>query len=107
MEDTIAYEKPIVDNSNTNANNTKDDAAAQYVECLRLVEGGNIRRFENAVAKFDFVQYESIDGDDAPTKSLLFYAIEHNDEPFVKVLLEMEVSLDKSYTVSRTIKYFN
>jgi len=94
MEDTIEHEKSAIDNNN------KDDEA-QYVDCIRLVEGGHIRRFENTVAKFDIVQYESNDGDDGPTKPLIFYAIEHNDEAFVKVLLEMEVLLDKSYLVSK------
>ena len=74
---------------------TKDDATL-YIDCIRLVEGGHVRRFENTAAKFDIVQYELNDG---PSKSLLFYAIEHNDEAFVKILLDMEVPLDKKYSV--------
>jgi hypothetical protein len=100
MEDTIEHEKFPIDNDN----NKNDDS--QYVDCIRLVEGGHIRRFENIVAKFDIVQYELNDEDDGPAKPLIFYAIEHNDETFVKVLFEMEVSLDKSYSVSRRIRYF-
>jgi len=73
----------------------KDDAAL-YIDCIRLVEGGHIRRFENLAAKFDIVQYELNDG---PSKSLIFYAIEHNDETFVKTLLNMEIPLDKKYSV--------
>ncbi len=83
----------------------KDDAAL-YIDCIRLVEGGHIRRFENLAAKFDIVQYELNDEDDGPTKPLIFYAIEHNDETFVKILLEMEVPLNNSYSVSRKIRYF-
>jgi hypothetical protein len=100
MEDTLEHEKSAID-----INITKD-ADAQYVNCIRLIEGGHIRRFENIVAKFDIVQYELNDADDGPTKPLIFYAIEHNDETFVKILLEMEVSLNKSYSVSRKIKSF-
>ncbi|CAF0815785.1 unnamed protein product [Rotaria sordida] len=88
MDDTIEHEKSVTDNSNKN-----DEA--QYVDCIRLVEGGHIRRFENIVAKFDIIQYELNDG---PSKPLIFYAIEHNDEPFLKVLLEMEIPLNKSYS---------
>lgn len=73
----------------------KDDAAL-YLDCTRLLEGGHVKRFESIATKFDIVQYESHDG---PSKPLLFYAIEHNDEVFVKLLLEMEVPLDKIYTV--------
>ena len=75
---------------------TSDDAAL-YVNCIRLVEGGHVRRFENAVVKFDIIQYEL---NDKASKPLLFYAIEHDDETFVKVLLEMEVPFDKKYSVS-------
>jgi hypothetical protein len=102
MEDTIDQEKTPIENNNQN--NNKDDGT-QYVDCIRLVDGGHIRRFENVVSKFDIIQYESNDDDDGPTKPLIFYAIEHNDEPFVKFLLEMEVPLDKSYSVSRTIRF--
>ena len=101
MEDITEHEKATIENPNNN----KDDGT-QYVDCIRLVEGGHIRRFENTVAKFDIVQYELNDEDDGPTKPLLFYAIEHSDETFVKVLLEMEVPLDKSYSVSKRILYF-
>mgnify|MGYP001129301786 CR=1 FL=1 len=74
----------------------KDDAGL-YLDCVRFVEGGHIRRFENFARKFDIVQYEL---DDGPSKSLLFYAIEHNDEMFMKILLDMEIPLEKKYTVS-------
>jgi hypothetical protein len=93
MDETIEHEKLPIDN--------KDDGA-EYIDCIRLVEGGHMRRLENAVAKFDIVQYELNDG---PTKPLIFYAIEHNDETFVKFLLDMEVPLDKSYSVSREMRY--
>ena len=102
MDDTIEQETSSIDNKNPTTN-TNDDGS-QYIDCIRLVEGGHTRRFENVVAKFDVAQYELNDGDDGPTKPLLFYAIEHNDETFVKVLLEMEVLLNKSYTVSRRIR---
>lgn len=94
MEDTLEHEKSAFDNNN------KDDDT-QYVDCIRFVEGAHIRRFENIAAKFDIVQYELNDEDGGPTKPLIFYAIEHNDETFVKVLLEMEVPLDKAYSVSK------
>ncbi len=100
MEDLIEHEKSAIDN-----NNNKNDEA-QYLDCIRFVEGGHFRRFENIVAKFDIVQYELNDEDDGPTKPLIFYAIEHNDETFVKILLEMEVPLNNSYSVSRKIRYF-
>ena len=91
MEDVaVEPEKPVTD---------KKDDAAQYLDCARLVEGGHVRRFENAVIKFDVVQFEL---NKHPNKPLLFYAIEHNDEAFIKLLLEMEVPLDKPYTVSQT-----
>ena len=91
MEETlIEPEKPATD---------KNDEGAIYVDCIRVVEGGNIRRFESLVTKFDIVQFEL---SHEVSKPLLFFAIEHNDEPFVKVLLEMEVPLDRSYSVSRT-----
>lgn len=96
MEDPYEHEKLSFDHQQTN----KDDDS-QYVECIRLVEGGHIRRFEHLVSKFDIIQYELNQNTDAPSKPLLFYAIEHSDEPFVKVLLEMEVPLDGSYSVSR------
>ncbi|CAF0725069.1 unnamed protein product [Rotaria sp. Silwood1] len=97
MDDTIAHEKSVVDHNNNNKNDE-----AQYLDCIRLVEGGHIRRFEYIVAKFDIVQYELNDDNDGPSKPLIFYVIEHNDETFLKVLLEMEVPLNKSYSVSRT-----
>ncbi|CAF0946930.1 unnamed protein product [Rotaria sp. Silwood1] len=88
MDDTTNdYEKSAFD--------TPDDAAL-YVECIRLIEGSHVRRFENAANKFDLVQYELNDG---VSKSLLFYAIEHNNVAFVKTLLDMEVPLNKKYTV--------
>lgn len=89
MEETVIEpEKPATDKKS-------DDSI--YVDCIRLIEGGHVRRFETIVNKFDIVQYEL---SHELSKPLLFYAIEHNDEPFVKVLLEMEVSLDRSYSVS-------
>lgn len=94
MEDTLEHEHSQGDPTQAK------DADSQYLDCIRLVEGGHIRRFENFAAKFDIVHYESNPNDDGPTKPLLFYAIEHGDETFVKVLLEMEVSLNKSYLVS-------
>lgn len=97
MEDTLEHDKSTADNMNAK------DAESQYVDCIRLVDGGHIRRFEHLVSKFDIVQYESNDKDDGPSKPLLFYAIEHVDETFVKVLLEMEVSLNKSYSVSQEV----
>lgn len=75
----------------------KDDAAL-YIDCIRLVEGGHNKRFEYLAAKFDIVEYELNDG---PSKSLLFYAIEHNDETFVKALLDMEIPLNKKYSVRK------
>ena len=87
-ENLIELEKPTID---------RQDDDSMYIDCLRLVEGGHIRRFENLVAKFDVVQYELTH---ELGKPLLFYAIEHNDEAFVKLLLEMEVSLNRSYSVS-------
>ena len=94
MEDTLEQEHSTVDPSQPK------DADSQFVDCIRLVEGGHIRRFETFAAKFDIVHYESNPKDDGPTKPLIFYAIEHGDETFVKVLLEMEVLLNKSYSVS-------
>jgi hypothetical protein len=76
------------------------DEGTLYVDCVRLVEGGYTRRFEHVAAKFDIVEYELNDG---PAKPLLFYAIEHNDEAFIRTLLEMEVPLDKKYSVSRVL----
>ena len=78
MDDPYEHEKLNFDHQQTN----KDDET-QYVECIRLVEGGHIRRFENLVAKFDVIQYEESQATDGPSKPLLFYAIEHNDESFV------------------------
>lgn len=95
MEDTFEHEKSVLDHANTKTDET------QYLDCIRFVEGGHIRRFENLVAKFDIIQYELNEEDTGPTKPLIFYAIEHNDEAFVKILLEMEVPLNKSYSVSR------
>ncbi|CAF4067573.1 unnamed protein product [Rotaria sp. Silwood2] len=88
MDDTNDYEKSDLD--------TPDDAAL-YLECIRLVEGGHVRRFENSANKFDLIRYELNDG---VSKPLLFYAIEHNDEAFVKILLDMEVPLDKKYSLT-------
>ena len=76
------------------------DETNRYVDCIRLVEGGHVRRFETTVVKFDLVQYESNDGEQRSNKPLIFYAIERNNDAFVRLLLEMEVSLDKKYTVS-------
>lgn len=95
MEDTLEHE-----NFTTSDPTQQKDADTQYVDCIRLVDGGHIRRFESLVAKFDIIQYESNPKDDGPSKPLLFYAIEHGDETFVKILLEMEVPLNKSYSVS-------
>ncbi len=72
------------------------DGETLYIDCIRLVEGGHLRRFEKVAAKFDIVQYELNDG---PSKSLLFYAIEHNDEIFVKTLLDMGIPVNKKYSV--------
>lgn len=77
------------------------DNATQYLDCVRLVESGNLRRFQQFASTFDLVRYESNEGENRPSKSLLFYAIEHNDEPFVQLLLNMEVPLEKTYSVSR------
>ncbi|CAF1436121.1 unnamed protein product [Adineta ricciae] len=93
MEDGIENEKSIVDKNNAK----QDDDDAQYIECIRLVEGGHLRRFENLVKYFDVVQYES---DDKATKPLIFYAIERNNDLVVKFLLQMEIPLNKSYTNS-------
>lgn len=88
MDDANDYE-------NT-ASEAPDDATL-YVDCIRLLEGGHVQRFENIASKFDMIRYELSDG---PSKSLLFYAIELNNEEFVNILLEMEVSLDKKFSVS-------
>ena len=88
MDDINDYEKSPYD---------APDGAALYLNCIRLVEGGHVRRFENAVATFDIIYYELNEG---PSKPLLFYAIEQNNEMFVKILLEMEVPIDKKYSVS-------
>lgn len=94
MEDNVSEsEKPIPE--------TNDDVI-QYIECTRLVEGGNLRRFETIVAKFDVVQHEF---DYQVAKSLLFFAIEHNDEIFVKTLLDMEIPYEKSYPVGEKIRF--
>lgn len=102
MEDTFEHE-----NFATTDSTQQKDADTQYVDCIRLVEGGHIRRFENVVTKFDIIQYESNSNDDGPTKPLIFYAIEHGDETFVKILLEMEVPLNKSYSVNSLKMIFN
>ena len=91
MEDTYDRDKSIYD--------IKDDAT-QYLDCIRLLEGGHMGRFQSLASKFNLVRYESGDGDDRPVKPLLFYAIERNDEPFVRLLLDMEVPVDKTYSVS-------
>lgn len=87
MDETYGQEKSSFE---------EKDEATLYIDCIRLVEGGHVRRFESLAAKFDVVHYELNDG---PSKSLLFSAIEHNDEAFVKLLLDMEVPLDKKYAV--------
>ncbi|CAF1369751.1 unnamed protein product [Adineta steineri] len=87
MDDTFDFDKPAVD--------TKDDASL-YLDFVRLVESNQLRRFESSVNKFDIIQYELNDG---PSKPLLFYAIERNDEVFTKLILDMEVPLDKEYSV--------
>ena len=79
---------------------TKDDAIL-YVDCIRLVEGDHVRRLENILAKFDIIQYELNDG---PSKSLLVYVVEHNDEILIKILLEMKILLEKKYTISGPYK---
>ncbi|CAF1021525.1 unnamed protein product [Adineta steineri] len=89
MDDTFDFDKPVVD--------TKDDASL-YLDFVRLVESNQLRRFESSVNKFDIIQYELNDG---PSKPLLFYAIERNDEVFTKLILDMEVPLDKEYSVSQ------
>lgn len=81
------------------------DRANQYVELTRFVEGGHFRRFEEAVRKFNVVEYELTEEDDRPSKSLIFYAIEAFDEGFVRLLLNMELPLDQKYTVSRDEKF--
>jgi len=87
MDDGYDRDKSSVDN---------EDDGAFYTNCIRLVEGGHIRRFEYVAAKFDIVQYEL---NDRTNKPLIFYAIEHNDEVFVKILLDMEIPLNKKYSV--------
>ncbi len=87
MDNTYDQEKSSYDDK---------DEATLYTDCIRLVEGGHMRRFKNIATTFDIVQYELNDG---PSKSLLFYAIEHNDEIFVKLLLDMEIPLAKKYSV--------
>ncbi|CAF3500456.1 unnamed protein product [Rotaria socialis] len=87
MDDANDYDK--------SAYEAPDDATL-YVECVRLVEGGNIKRFENVVTKIDVIRYELIG---EVSKPLLFYAIEHNDVAFVKTLLDMEIPLDRKYSI--------
>lgn len=84
-------------NDNENVGAEAPDDTALYLDCIRLVEGGLVRRFENTAAKFDILSYELNTG---ASKPLLFYAIERNDEIFVKILIEMELPLDKKYSVS-------
>ena len=88
--------KADVDETYERSPDEEKDDGALYIDCIRLVEGGHVKRFEYVAAKFDVVHYELTDG---PSKPLLFYAIEHNDEIFAKLLLEMEVPLEKSYSV--------
>jgi hypothetical protein len=87
MDETHNHDRPVDEDK---------DEATVYTDCIRLVEGGHTRRFAYIASKFDVVRYELNDG---PTKSLLFYAIEHNDEAFVKLLLDMEIPLEKKYSV--------
>jgi hypothetical protein len=84
-----------VDEENLPTDNVDDES--KYVDCIRLVQGEHVRRFENVVAKFDIVNHEL---NNSLNKSLLFYAIENNNETLVKILLEMDVPLNKSYSVS-------
>jgi hypothetical protein len=91
---------------NKSDDNGKDDAS-KYLDCIRLIEGGKQNPFARLTAKFDLVNYEKNDGNNGPSKSLLFYAIEQNNDEFVRILLEMEISLDKKYTVSETINSFS
>jgi hypothetical protein len=101
MDETSDHDRPADDD------NDKDEATL-YTDCIRLVEGSHIRRFEHTAAKFDVVRYELNNG---PGKSLLFYAIEHNDEAFVKLLLDMEIPLEKKYSVRinrlKNLTYFS
>lgn len=94
MDDTYEHDKSSFE--------TKDDATL-YIDGIRLVEGGHVKRFEYLARKFDIVEYELNDG---ASKSLLFYAIEHNNETFVKLLLDMEIPLDKKYSVRNTCVFF-
>jgi len=87
MDDEYDRDKSSFDN---------EDDGALYIDCIRLVEGGHMRRFEYVATKFDIVQYEL---NDRTNKPLIFYAIEHNDEVFVKILLDMEIPLNKKYSV--------
>lgn len=75
------------------------DEASQYLDCIRLVEGGHLRRFEYVAAHFNLVQYEMNIAENQSMKPLLFYAIDHNDEKFVRVLLDMEIPFQKKYSV--------
>lgn len=84
-------------NERENSTLENPDDGTLHGECIRLVECGNVRRFESLALKFDLVQYEL---SDEVSKPLIFYAIERNDETFVKVLLGMEIPLDKRYSVS-------
>ncbi|CAF0878065.1 unnamed protein product [Didymodactylos carnosus] len=74
----------------------QDDTGLQYVDCIRLIDGGQLHKFESLVMKHDLIKMETTTNN----KPLLFNAIEHNDENFVRLLLEMEVPLDKTYGVS-------
>ncbi|UJR25833.1 hypothetical protein I4U23_007183 [Adineta vaga] len=98
MEDVLEYENSTIGNS------VMKDDGTQYIDCIRLVEGGHLRRFENFVKNFDILQYES---NDEPTKPLLFYAIERNNEQFVKFLLQMEIPLKKSYTLCKLDQFLS
>ncbi|CAF0854166.1 unnamed protein product [Didymodactylos carnosus] len=73
----------------------QDDTGLQYVDCIRLIDGGQLHKFESLVMKHDLIKMETTTNN----KPLLFNAIEHNDENFVRLLLEMEVPLDKTYGV--------
>lgn len=95
MEDAVSEVEKTITATVTEENADNNT----YLECTRLVEGGNVRRFETLATKFDVIDYEATH---ELKKPLLFYAIEHNDEAFVKLLLEMEISFEKSYSVRKT-----
>ena len=83
------------DDDDTKVEQNTDDS--DYLECIRCVQGGQSRRLENLASRFDLVQYEL---NQPSSKSLLLYAIEHNQESIVRILLDMEVPLHRSYSVS-------